>query len=136
MNSGAGGEIFRIFPKKDRDVAWGSSGAEKCGRAGTSVGRSAGIDSEFGEHDGDDMVPAVEKEPLQEGGKLLEEEDSGAVAEAEGTVAVIEELEGCVHEKGQDVHRGQEIGKVALSMTEIMLETIAPDLQGLDVLVG
>ena len=42
------------------------------------VGRgriSAGINPEFGEHDGDDMVPVVEEEPLQERGKLLEEGD-------------------------------------------------------------
>ena len=135
MNSGPEGEIFRIFPKKDREVAWGSAGGGKCGRAGNPVGRSAGIDSEFGEHDGDDMIPVVEEDPFEESREPLKEGGPGAVAKAEGAVAVVEELEGRMHEKGQDVHRGQKIGEMALSVAEIMLETIAPDLQGLDMFV-
>ena len=108
------------------------------GREGTirrPIGRSAGIDPELGEHDGDDMVPVLEEEPLQKSGKLLEERGPGAVAEAEGAVAGVEELKGRVHEEGQDIHRGQKIGEMALSVAEIFLETIAPELQGLDVLV-
>ena len=96
---------------------------------------SAGIDPEFGEHDGDDMVPVVEEEPLQERGKLLEEGGPGAVAEPEGAVAVVEELEGRVQEEGQDVQRGQEIGEVTGAMSEVVFEAVAPELQRLDVLV-
>ena len=40
-----------------------------------------------------------------------------------------------MHEEGQDVVRGQDIGEMALSVAEVMLETIVPDLQGLDMLV-
>ena len=50
------------------------------------------------------MVPVVEEEPFQERGKLLEEGDPGALAEAEGAIAVVEKLEGCVQEEGEDVH--------------------------------
>ena len=112
-----------------------SGNGKKCGRAGSPLGRSAGIDPEFGEHDGDEMVPVLEESPIQKIGELLEEGGPGAVAKAEGAVAVVDELEGRVHEEGQDVHQGQKIGEMALSVAEIMLETIAPDLQGLDMLV-
>ena len=105
-------------------------GGKKGGTVASPVGRSAGIDPEFGEHDGDDMVPVVEEDPVQERGKLLEEHHPGAVAEAEGAVAVVEEFEGRVYEEGQ------EIGDVAISVAEVVLETGAPDLQRLDVLVG
>ena len=48
-----------------------------------------GIDAEFGEHDGDDMVPVVEEEPVQKSRQFLEEGDAGAVAKAEGAIARI-----------------------------------------------
>ena len=98
-------------------------------------GRSAGIAPERSSHDGDDMVPVVEEGPFEESCESLEEDGPRAVAEPEGAVAVIEELEGRVHEKGQDVERGHKIGEMTLSVAEVMLETIAPDLQGLDMLV-
>ena len=69
-------------------------------------GRSAGIDPELGEHDGDDMVPVFEEDPFEECREPLKEGDPGAVAEAERTVAGVGKLEGRVHEKGQDVPRG------------------------------
>jgi hypothetical protein len=50
-------------------------------------------------------------------------------------VAVVEKLEGCVQEEGEDVHRGHDIGQVAFSMSEVVFETIPPDFQCLDVLV-
>ena len=81
------------------------------------------------------MVPILEEEPVQEHGKLLEEHHPGAIAEAEGAIAIIEKLKGRVHQEGEDVHRGQKIGEMALSVAEVVFETIAPDLEGLDVLV-
>ncbi len=81
------------------------------------------------------MVPILEEEPVQEHGKLLEEHHPGAIAEAEGAIAIIEKLKGRVHQEGEDVHRGQKIGEMALSVAEVVFETIAPDLEGLDVFV-
>ena len=94
------------------------------------MGRSAGINPEPGEHDGDDMVPVLEEEPFQERGELLEEGDPGAVAEPEGAVAVVEEIEGRVHEEGEDVHRGQEIGEVALPVAEVNARDDSPRVSG------
>lgn len=74
------------------------------------------------------MVPVVEQEPLQECGELLKEGGPGAVAEAEGAITVVEELEGRVDEEGQDVHRGQEIGEVTLAVAIIVVEAVAPEL--------
>ena len=54
--------------------------------------RSAGIDAEFGEHDGDDMVPVVKEEPIQKSRQFLEEGNAGAVAKAEGAIARIKNL--------------------------------------------
>lgn len=75
------------------------------------------------------MVPVVEERPFEESRESLEEDSPRAVAEPEGAVAFVEKLEGRVHEKGQHVHRGQEIGKVASPMPEVVFETISADLQ-------
>ena len=68
------------------------------------------------------MVPVVEQEPLQECGELLKEGGPGAVAEAEGAITVVEELEGRVDEEGQ------EIGEVTLAVAIIVVEAVAPEL--------
>ena len=40
-----------------------------------------------------------------------------------------------MHQEGEDAYRDQKIGEMALSVAEVVFETIAPDLEGLDVLV-
>ena len=135
--------VFRKRPEKPRSPerrrgsgsVGPSPGASETETVPGEKGRSAGIDPEFGEHDGDDMVPVVEEEPLQERGKLLEERDPGAGTEAESPVAGVQELEGRVQEEGEDVEGGQDVGQVAFSVPEVVLETVSPDLEGLDVLV-
>ena len=115
---------------------------EECGRGKKEDSlqdirkESAGIDAELGEHDGDDMVPVVEEEPVQQSRQLPEEGDSGAVAKAEGAVAGIKKLQGRMKEKGQHVEGGEQIGEVALPVSKIMLEVVASELEGLDVFVG
>ena len=41
-----------------------------------------------------------------------------------------------MQEKGQNVEGGEQIGEVARPVPKIMLEVVAPELEGLDVLVG
>ena len=82
------------------------------------------------------MVPVLEDKPIQQSRQFLEEGDSGAVAKAEGAVAGIKKLQGRMQEKGQNVEGGEQIGEVARPVPKIMLEVVAPELEGLDVLVG
>ena len=81
------------------------------------------------------MVPVVEEEPVQQSRQLPEEGHSGAVAKAEGAVAGIKKLQGRMQEKVQNVEGGEQIGEMALHVSKIMLEVVAPELEGLDVLI-
>ena len=81
------------------------------------------------------MVPVVEEEPVQKSRQFLEEGNAGAVAKAEGAIAGIKKLQGRMQEKGQNVEGGEQIGEVARPVPKIMLEVVAPELEGLDVLI-
>ena len=65
----------------------------------------------------------------------MEEGNPGAQPETEGPVSDIDPFAGGVKEIGEKVQASQDIGKVFLSMAEIVLEMIAADLESGDVFV-
>lgn len=88
----------------------------------------AGIDPGFSEHDGDDRIPVVEQESLQECGEFLKEGGPGAFAEAEGPGYDRPGTRRPWERGWSGLHRGQEIGRGTLSVPQIVRDSISHEL--------